>query len=294
MRRREGAHAHHVADHNHGGICDAGGFRLVGDGTERADRHALIRQIAVLNDANWSVQRQTGTGQGGGGIPERGHAHQQDDGVVRAGRDLGEFLMPGDHAKALGQAAVRHGDAGGGGNGDRGRDAGDDFNLDAVLPAVFGFLAATAQDVGVAALEPDHAVAFECFFDEDAVDLGLRYGMVAGVFPTSMTRTSGASSLSSSRGPRRSATTTSAWPRSRRPRTVMRPVSPGPPPTRATEPADARRRRSGRSPVSRAVATASRRAMARRGSPRRSRRSARRPRLRRRESMRLKLRGRRR
>ena len=96
-------------------------------------------------------------------------------------------------------------------------------------------------------------------------------GWWPGVLPTSITRTSGASSARSSRGPSRSATTTSAWPRSRRPRTVMSPVSPGPPPTRATEPAvapvRARCRRSGRSPVSRAVATASRRAMARRGSP---------------------------
>jgi hypothetical protein len=49
--------------------------------------------------------------------------------------------------------------------------AGHHFNLDAVLPAVFGFLAPAPQDVGVAALEPDHAVALEGFLDEDPVDL---------------------------------------------------------------------------------------------------------------------------
>ena len=70
-------------------------------------------------------------------------------------------------------------------------------------------------------------------------------GWWPGVLPTSITRTSGASSARSSRGPSRSATTTSAWPRSRRPRTVMSPVSPGPPPTRATVPAVA----PGRQPV---------------------------------------------
>ena len=77
---------------------------------------------------------------------------------ARAGH-LGQFLVAGDNAEALGQAAVRHGDAGGGGHGDGRRHAGDHFNLDAVPAAEFCFLAAAAQDVGVAALEAHHAVA---------------------------------------------------------------------------------------------------------------------------------------
>ena len=68
------------------------------------------------------------------------------------------------------------------GNGDRRRHAGDHFNLDAVLPAELGFLAAAAQDVGVAALEPDHAVALQGFVHEDPVDLRLRHRVVAGGF----------------------------------------------------------------------------------------------------------------
>ncbi len=80
------------------------------------------------------------------------------------------------------------------------------------------------------------------------------------------------------RGPRRSATTTSACARRSRPRTVMRSGSPGPPPTRATDPAGKSTRRgrfeaagmtaNGETvPSSMAVATASRTAVARRGSP---------------------------
>ena len=87
--------------------------------------------------------------------------------MVGPGRDLGEFLVAGDHAEALGQPAVRDRDAGGGRDGDGRGDAGDHFNLDAVLPAELGFLAAAAQDVRVAALEPDHPVALQGFLDQD-------------------------------------------------------------------------------------------------------------------------------
>ncbi len=55
-----------------------------------------------------------------------------------------------------------------------------------------------------------------------------------GIFAASITSTWGGSSASRSRGPSRSAMTTSASASRRRPRTVMRSGSPGPPPTRAT------------------------------------------------------------
>ena len=90
-------------------------------------------QVAVLYDANRRVRGKPAVRQGGRGFAELSHAHEQDHGVVGAGRDLGEFLVAGDHAEALGQAAVRDGDAGRGRDGDRGGDAGDHFNLDAVL-----------------------------------------------------------------------------------------------------------------------------------------------------------------
>ena len=54
--------------------------------------------------------------------------------------------------------------------------------------------------------------------------------------PQSMTSTSSGSVSSSSRGASRSTTTTSASASSRRPRTVISPGSPGPPPTSATRP----------------------------------------------------------
>ncbi len=96
-------------------------------------------------------------------------------------------------------------------------------------------------------------------------------GWWPGSLPTSITWTSADSPASRERGPSLSATTTSACARSRRPRTVRRPASAGPPPTRATVPmassGDRRCRRSGSSPDSRAAATPSRRAAARFGSP---------------------------
>ena len=51
------------------------------------------------------------------------------------------------------------GDPGVGGCGDPGGDAGDDLELDPRRPQGLGFLAAAAEDEGVAALEADDAAA---------------------------------------------------------------------------------------------------------------------------------------
>ena len=95
-----------------------------------------------------------------------------------------------------------------------------------------------------------------------------------GALPASMTSTSGSSSASSPRGASLSTTTTSASASSRRPRTVISPASPGPPPISVTVPAGVRGRsrapsgsaRSGRLPSASARARAARSLAARRGS----------------------------
>ena len=88
-----------------------------------------------------------------------------------------------------------------------------------------------------------------------------------GDLPASMISTAGSSSASSARGASRSTTTTSASASARRPRVVMSPGSPGPPPTSVTRPVVGRWWRRGSPPVSSRSAIALRSATARRGSP---------------------------
>ncbi len=87
-----------------------------------------------------------------------------------------------------------------------------------------------------------------------------------GILAASMTSTCGGSSSSRSRGPSRSAMTTSASASSRRPRTVIRSGSPGPPPTRATPVVRARWCGAGSVPSRSPSMIASRTAAERRGS----------------------------
>jgi len=66
-----------------------------------------------------------------------------------------------------------------GGNGDGGRHAGDDLERDASLPERLRLLAATAEDEGVAALEPGHHRPLPGLLDEAPVDLILGEGVIA-------------------------------------------------------------------------------------------------------------------
>ena len=56
---------------------------------------------------------------------------------------------------------MRHGDAGAGRRGQRGRDAGNDLEFDPVLRQKLQFLAAAAKEEAVAALEPDDVLPLE-------------------------------------------------------------------------------------------------------------------------------------
>ena len=66
---------------------------------------------------------------------------------------LGRILVAGDHGEDGGEPPVRDRNAGVGGRGDRGDDAGHDLDGDAGLPPGQDFLVAPAEHERIAALE---------------------------------------------------------------------------------------------------------------------------------------------
>ena len=81
------------------------------------------------------------------------------------------LFVAGDEGEAGVEVAVGDGDAGVRRGGDGGGDAGDDLEGDAGGRQVLAFLAAAAEDEGVAALEADDALALAGLLDEQGVDL---------------------------------------------------------------------------------------------------------------------------
>ena len=75
------------------------------------------------------------------------------------------------------QPTVGHGDPGVGGHGDRRRDTGHHLELDAGGGEGLGLLASTAEDEGVAALEPHDAASGAALLHEHGVDLRLVHGI---------------------------------------------------------------------------------------------------------------------
>ena len=73
-----------------------------------------------------------------------------------------------------------HRDAGVGGHRDRGAHARHHLEGDAGLRQRQGFLAATAEHEGIAALEPDHAASPARVLDQPRVDLDLGQAVAAG------------------------------------------------------------------------------------------------------------------
>ncbi len=106
-------------------------------------------------------------------------AHVEDEGAgelgerlpVERGLGLLRVLVPGDEGDRGGVVAVGDRDAGVGGGGDAGGDAGDDLELDPGDAQRLALLAAAAEDEGVAALEPDDALAGSRRLDQPGADL---------------------------------------------------------------------------------------------------------------------------
>ena len=77
--------------------------------------------------------------------------------------------------------AVGQRNAGVGGDAGRRRDAGHDLEIDAVVVQGFDLFTAAAEDVGIAALEPHHALAGPGQAHQQIVDFFLRQRMVAAL-----------------------------------------------------------------------------------------------------------------
>ena len=197
-----------------------------------------------------------------GGRPlQPADAHEQHQRAVqRRQRGPVEALVTGGDGDLTGPAAVGDRDAGLRGHRDRTRHARDDLDGDVGRQAGQRLLAAPAQHERVTALQTHHPATCPGVLHQEPVDLLLRQRVVPGrLADVDDEHRRGPARRSAPAAPAGRRATTSASASSRRPRTLISPGSPGPPPTRATHPAAAGRWwRSGRSPESRASATASR------------------------------------
>ena len=100
--------------------------------------------------------------------------------VVDRGFALCRVLVAGDDRDRRSDLAVGDGDARGGGRSDARGDAGDDLAADASPCAERRLFRATAKEVRVAALEPDHTLALLRKIDEQLIGLVLRELVVLG------------------------------------------------------------------------------------------------------------------
>ena len=100
--------------------------------------------------------------------------------MVAPAAELGDLVVAGDDGEDGGDTAVRERDAGECGHRDRAGDARHDLDLDTLQLAVGELFRAAAEDVGVAALQPDDLLALACELDEEGVDGVLRHGVVSG------------------------------------------------------------------------------------------------------------------
>ena len=98
------------------------------------------------------------------------------------GIGLGGVFVTGDDSHGRGIGAVRERDAGVGGTGDGAGDAGHFFEGNAGVHEFFGFFAASAEYIGIAALQTGNDLAFLRLGDEELVDIALLHGVVARDF----------------------------------------------------------------------------------------------------------------
>ena len=91
---------------------------------------------------------------------------------------FGLAFVARNHRKAGAKIAMRERDTGIIRRGHDRRNAGHDFKRNFRRGEFLGFLAATAENVRVAALEPHDGVAFLCFGHQQLVQFALRNGMV--------------------------------------------------------------------------------------------------------------------
>ena len=144
--------------------------------------------------------------------------------------------VAGDDHELVGEAAVGHRDARQRGDGDRAGDTRHHLDRDPGADARVELLHAAAEHERVAALERTTRLPASARSTRSSLICSWAIDRPRGSLEASMTSTSVGSEASSDRGARWSATTTSACASAWRPRTVIRPGSPGPPPTSTTPP----------------------------------------------------------
>ena len=183
-------------------------------------------------------RRQPSGLEAGGDLGPVGHAHEHDDRVGRPGQGVpvdvvvdGVAAVPGDHGERRGQRPVGHRDAGVGGDGDGRADARHHLERHPRRGQRLSLLAAPPEHEGVAALEPHHLLPRRPRSTSRALMSSWGTGD-PGDLPTSIRSAPAGARSSREISASRSWTTTSARASSSAPRTVSRPGSPGPAPTR--------------------------------------------------------------
>ena len=149
------------------------------------DGGALAGTVAAFDDGHRHVGAHAGAAQTGRQLVQGADAHQDHNRPAEPGQ-VGEFLlrqrcMAGNHREHVADFAVRDRDSGGSRDGDGARDAGDHPDGHTGFHARGNFLAAAAEDVRVAALEPDHVLSGLGGPDHQFLDAGLADLMVAGL-----------------------------------------------------------------------------------------------------------------
>ena len=186
------------------GFCTPAAAASATAAAERRSRRALVRGVPVLDDGDGAV---CGNARLLGGANQAGEgrdAHQH-DGRHRLIGERGEGALarlglPVDDVHGCGGAAMGDGDSRRLRHRDDARETRHDLDGDAGGQTRGDFFATAAVDERVAALEPHDALSRARVRDQEGVDLVLGNGMMIGRLPTSITSTSGSSSLRTSVG----------------------------------------------------------------------------------------------
>ena len=156
--------------------------REVGHGR---DHLALRAARAVFDHGRGHVGRDVRREQAVHDLLERGQAHEEHQRAVQPHQTvkidvqrLARAGVRGDDVHGRAEIAVRDRDARERGRGQRARHARDDRKRHIVFQQVFALLAAAAEQVAVAALEPHDLLARLRQPHEDLVDLILRHGVM--------------------------------------------------------------------------------------------------------------------
>ena len=140
--------------------------------------------VAAFDDGHRHVRAHPGPAQSGGELVQRSDPHQHHDRAAQPGEVhvllLGQRGVARDHGEHVADLAVRDRDPGCGRDGDGTRNTGDHADGNSGLHTGGHFLAAAAEHVRVAALEPHHVLSGQGGLDHEFLDPGLADRVVAG------------------------------------------------------------------------------------------------------------------